>query len=62
MIALKKMGPIMHRRDIPHQTPIFFEWRDSSRVALGFSLVQIREFWELTYPDRWNHALAENQV
>jgi hypothetical protein len=25
MVALKKMGPIMRHRDIPHQTPIFSE-------------------------------------
>jgi hypothetical protein len=24
-------------------------------IALGFSLAQIREVWELTYLDRWNH-------
>jgi len=54
------MGPIMRCRDIPHQTPVFSERRGSSCIA--FSLVQIREFLELTYPDRWNHASSENQV
>ena len=52
MVASKKMGPIMRRRYIPHQTPIFSEWRGSSCIALGFSLAQIREFRELTYHDR----------
>ena len=28
--ASRKMGPIMCRRDIPHQTPIISEWRGSS--------------------------------
>jgi len=31
----------MHCRDIPHQTPIFSEWRGSSCTAFGFSLAQI---------------------
>jgi hypothetical protein len=61
MVASKKMWPIMRCWDIPHQTPIFSEWRGSSCIALGFSLAKIREFCELTYPDRWNHASSENQ-
>ena len=31
----------MRCRDIPHQTPIFSEWRGSSCTAFGFSLAQI---------------------
>ena len=40
----------------------FSEWGGSSCIALEFSLAQIGELWELTYPDRWNHASSENQV
>ena len=47
MVASKKMGPIMCCQDIPDQTPIFSEWRGSSCITLGFSLVLIWEFWEL---------------
>jgi len=60
MVASKKMGPIMRHRDIPHQTLIFSEWWGSSWIALGFSLAQIRQFWELTNHERWNHASSEN--
>ena len=41
MVASNKMGPIMRRRDIPHQTTVFSEWRGSSCKALGFLLAQI---------------------
>ena len=50
----------MRHRDIPHQTLIFSEWWGSSWIALGFSLAQIRQFWELTNHERWNHASSEN--
>jgi len=30
-----KMGPIMRRRDIPHQTPVFSEWTGSSFLFIS---------------------------
>jgi len=41
MVSSKKMGPIMRCRDIPHQKPIFSEWRGSLCTAFGFSFAQI---------------------
>ena len=35
MVASKKMGPIMRCRDIPHQTPIFSEWRGFFMYRVG---------------------------
>ena len=55
MVSSKKMGPIMRCRDIPHQTPIFSEWRGSSCTAFGFSLAQISHTTNvLLFKFRWN--------
>jgi hypothetical protein len=62
LVFPESMGPTIRAAVMAHLTPIFWSWRDTSKVCLGLKLPLYLLHWTLTYPLRQKQASSEKNV